>query len=253
MEIEPTPNLSVRRLVLDHVPIVLALCSAAVVVVRALAISRFDAVTTLAVLSSADLAGLITGSVVLLLPVLAPLLVGFIPSLADKVPASDNQFVRGSAIGLLGTAVLLVVSFATLVSGVLFVVPLLALMRRRRRRLLAEGRPVALPIQPSTLIAFVVTINFFFVVSFASPWLPPERIEVGGRTLVGYVLGSDSGWTSVLAEPQRRVERFRDGDITAREICTFEGRTGDLSATLLELASKYVARRPQTNPDCPTP
>jgi hypothetical protein len=53
-----------------------------------------------------------------------------------------------------------------------------------------------------------------------SMWLPAEVIQTTtGATIVGYVLESRDGWTSILREQDRVVLRIRSEELQQRSLC----------------------------------
>ena len=58
-----------------------------------------------------------------------------------------------------------------------------------------------------------------------TPWVAPERIEIGGGQIVGYVVSSGD-WITVLTEETRTIRHLRDDEIVARELCDLDRRSG---------------------------
>lgn len=58
------------------------------------------------------------------------------------------------------------------------------------------------------------------VLSATGMWLPAERIGVREQVMVGYVVDEAEGWTTVLTEEDRAIERVRTATVRSREVCS---------------------------------
>lgn len=94
------------------------------------------------------------------------------------------------------------------------------------------------------------------------PWSPPEALLTSRGTVVGYVLGSEGGWTTVLNESPRYLLEIQTSDIHIRRVCKLREPTWD-EQSFLEMAAGIanpppVERCPgfasfYTPPPIPTP
>lgn len=98
-------------------------------------------------------------------------------------------------------------------------VPLLEDVRARRRGERLPRRPVLnFIVVGSGLITLVFTTE--------ATWLPVEEIRLRqSESVVGYVLETESEWTSVLLDEDRTLLRVRTSDVLSRELCDNKERT----------------------------
>lgn len=80
-----------------------------------------------------------------------------------------------------------------------------------------------------------------------APWLPPERIKVAGEALpsVGYIVGDSEGWTTILKQDTRLLNRVRSTTIESRTVCTLPGRENGVRTIW-----RVFAPDPATYPTC---
>jgi hypothetical protein len=115
--------------------------------------------------------------------------------------------------------------------------------RNARSSRVAQGflTPVVIGSIPWLMVMLMVALS-------SAPWLPAEVIDIGDEEpLVGYVLGADSEWTSVLVDQDRSIRRVETGAIQERHLC----QTGDpsvLSWSFAELITGW--RRDSRYPSC---
>jgi hypothetical protein len=92
--------------------------------------------------------------------------------------------------------------------------------RRRKRQL-------PIPEAPSRRLLissyFAAAIFYTVVVTLPDLWVPVEVVAMKGapktQVLVGFVLKSENGWTSVIRATDRGISRVPSDDITARTLC----------------------------------
>ena len=73
--------------------------------------------------------------------------------------------------------------------------------------------------RPDSLTTLVSTLAVFLMAP-TSMWLPLERIGIQDRDPTsGYVLETDSEWTTILTGKGTKVEVIRSGQVESREIC----------------------------------
>lgn len=230
---EVTPTwLTDRRvaLAMQHLPVLLAVGSGAVVLMRALQVADYQSTTAIAILAAGGLSGLILASVETVFIPIAPL-VGLglgILLFAGRPPSKSPWVVM--TIALVWVAVVSIAIAATPVFIVLVSFVIAGFLLRVLRR---PSKPN--PDSASLIVlAFATIVGLGMLLTTSVPWLPVERITTSTETFNGYVLGSSGGWTAVLKDVERIVVEIRDGDIAARVPCTREAPLPQ-SITLVQL------------------
>lgn len=75
-------------------------------------------------------------------------------------------------------------------------------------------------VSPWEPLEAVIIVSAFLA---APMYLPLEAVQpatpAGAPAIVGYVLGSEGGFTSVLRDEDRSVIRLKDNDVTSRQLC----------------------------------
>jgi hypothetical protein len=210
---------------------------------RVLAGARGNFSGALAVLQNADPVEVVVGMGIQLLP-LVPLVVGasliFVRATSDRGGARSD--VRGDVAFVVMVAGLAVIMAALLVPnrssaliglGVGCVLVLLAWAIRRKLWPFGavEGKDDgqsrwATSLRRSARSALTFTAVVYLVLALSpTMWLPREVIaRRGARSLVGFVLSTDTDSTVVLTSRARRVTHIDTGSIRTREICELDGR-----------------------------
>jgi hypothetical protein len=232
----------------DHLAIVTAIVTAGFVVLRVMAVARYDPEVTLALLSRSDPSVLVLGTLATMLPIWIPLAL----LLLDTHRVVRRNAGLGSSfavtVGFLGLATALVVMtpIASVIASALGIGAGWLVIQVMRRR----GPPSDPVSRLRSLAIALLYINVLQVVTLTQPWLPRETVgTTSGTTMVGYVLGSESGWTSVLVEPEHSVRLIADHDIVTRSPCASIRSFGLLSLPLLALVRDLSGVRP-ANPGC---
>lgn len=121
---------------------------------------------------------------------------------------------------------------------------------RRLRRTAARAEQF-LKESASQLIVMWGTAIVSFVVAFAviaDPWIPRERVDVPGKSVVGFVLAEDSDEVTILRDKPRDVLRI--GPVTKRTYCL--SHVVDLPKGVRRLLAEplLVPNRGGSYPDC---
>lgn len=69
------------------------------------------------------------------------------------------------------------------------------------------------------LILFTVAVAIVAAALNSSTWLPVERITVGGKPYVGYVISNDGSYATILIEDGRKTITAPSESVTSRERC----------------------------------
>jgi hypothetical protein len=234
----------IADLVRKHPALGIAVISGGLVLVRTAAVSRYDPDVWHAVLTRADPTTLIFGSLALFIPTLLPLVV----VLLDSARAVRHRLGHGISIALEAAFIFAIaaVTVSTSVASVVYALAgvLLFWLTRRAYRLASRVRggsyrdwaPVGSEIQRATLLRslflLIIFINAYFIAISGQAWIPAENISVPNGDLVGYVLGSTGGWTSILTERDRGVVTIADTTITARQVCVLPESNDDTDLPL---------------------
>jgi hypothetical protein len=196
----------------DHPTTVVALLTAGFVILRLTSVSGYHLDVALALLSTGGAPNVVIGTAIALIPLFLPGLASLAIALAFFAPKFSGHrlamltiaaFVLVLAIEA-GPVFVLVVTTLPLVIGAYF-------QRRVPRRSGAsssdwEWLPILLP-----AIAICVLVN--------RPWLAPELVQVGDQPVLGYIVGSDSRWTTILEDANREILIVDTSTISARRPC----------------------------------
>jgi hypothetical protein len=93
------------------------------------------------------------------------------------------------------------------------------------------------------LVALIVSVTPFVVDALIRPdlWLPAERLKASdGSELVGYVVGLDGDWMTILLEAERRLELLPKGKVVSRHVCSVSSTAR--RQTLVELIFRLKPR-----------
>ena len=220
-----------------HAVILWAVIAVIVLSVKALIEVRFNVESALAIAQGTGPEKVLIGLLVAFLPylVLAGAAVGLEVAWRYHWP----PFTTALSIGLWVVVAVLTPIWSVVVLLVGALVALIAVRRgarmpgRRRRGADTDRTDVGLAL----LVLVVVPATVF-----SGMWLPPERLtHVDGSTTLGYVAGTESGWLTVLSEPDRRLLRIKADTVKERSICRL--RTVP-SASLAQLLVDRPTRPP---------
>jgi hypothetical protein len=206
----------------DHAPLLATGLIFAFIVVRVLRVSEFDPATATTLIRESGPVSVVTGVLATSLPDLMIPGMVFLLILAQGGPGTPTQ--RRAAILTVGTAFLVlvvVIPWAFLLRVFLLLVVIFFAQRRLKW-----------PLEYFAVVAVLVT----FLLDVPVMWLPPERVELMSRdNVTGYVLATDSEWTSVLLEEDREVLIVRTYEVSERTVCNVEdpGKGRTLSQLLL--------------------
>ena len=115
---------------------------------------------------------------------------------------------------------------------------------RKRRQAEGDGKDVA---RDPTLWIVAVSGAVVTVLFVPNVWLPAEVVETNRGNHVGYVLGAEAGFVTVLQEDERRLVRVDEDAITDREVCALPRNMLNQPALLAHL----VWGPEQDYPKCP--
>jgi len=204
----------------DHSALVIAVATFSLVVLRILAVARFDVQVALALLQAADPAKLLLALAVSLAPTCGTALsvLAGAAIVLGIVQGRARRYFLSFAAG----AILLAV-YAAPVGGFIFggimgvAIALATWVFTRRQR--ASG--ASLGSTGMTFIDWLVFGGFAIsIVLQAIPWVPSERLTFGdGTATAGYVVSEEAGWTRILSV-ERAIVVVPSTKITARELCS---------------------------------
>jgi hypothetical protein len=210
-----------------HLGLVISGALAVLVVLKVLAVSHQRPTTALAILQTAGTANVLFGTLVLFFP--AVFAVGVV--VLWLVMRQVNAAVRYPVVGLAVLAwlyVMLTQAPSYLVYLLLFAlavvgVGVLALVKIRPGVLSSWRESGKLSAAVGVGLATAISLMFVLIAVSPTPWLPAERIVLGGgpggTSPVGYVLGVDDGAIVFLHEDSRTVFRIPTSIITSRTYC----------------------------------
>lgn len=208
-------------------------------VTRLLIVSDYNPVTASAIASSGGYVDTLLGTIIPLLPVLAPyialILLFFNRTIAAILAFAATAFVspiainRASAVGLAGKDWHLIThsNLLVIVIMLLFAVAFALLLSLELMTLgLAVSLKTVATIACIVLIPFIARLyplplnSEFYAEQVKQPWLPPETIMLNsGQSFTGYVLDDDGSWLVVLGNSSRTVNYYPGADVTSRKVC----------------------------------
>jgi hypothetical protein len=203
---------------------------------KLLAVSNWYLPTTLAILKDGDTNRVLLGSVILVLPSVAVLLVA---AAWTDIPRwiEANYYVRVlaaftlSALGVVGFLLMSSQSWPHLATAVGAVAVLFVRSRVLKRRKMIRERTVGTTqprvagegnrVSPFEARAAFVGVSLFFMwATLAVPWLPVEAVSVSGAdAFAGHIIAEDSRVTIVLEKSDRTLTRY-DTDQVVHWLCT---------------------------------
>jgi hypothetical protein len=227
-----------RRLLADHLALVLSILTATTVLAKVWTVAHGGLPTMAALVSSGGLTSLL-GALLAGIPAIGTACV-FAVGLALPEAIREGDALRGP---IIGTVVSLLLGFALapqrwFVSGVAWVVTMCLLSfvlvgaralwtQRSSRRLPFMLRKSEMPrsTHPIVELALVALVGWAAVAASDRPWLPPEDVRTTtDGTLTGYVLDDSSG-ILLLRDSDRSVIRIATDNISERTVCTTDARS----------------------------
>lgn len=192
-----------------HVTLLVSLGLSSLVVMKLLLASHYNTSTALTLLQEAGAARVIMGQLLSLLPMLlmGTAAVGFVYA-TGQARTTARKVAQIVSACILGVGVLLLPWSAAIYWGVLWVGLLIWVARRGADRFM---RGTIAGIAVAFLIVLLIDDHV---------WLPPESLEVRTRDpIVGYVVGDQGGWTTILGEAHRQIIRVRSESLVSRRVC----------------------------------
>lgn len=207
------PKSPIRSAFADHPALAITLLSGGIIIARLLAVAGYHVDTALGLLASAGAANVIVGTTILLIPyvlvigaaiVVAATLFG--PRFAGhRIPMAGLSVLLVAVAAQGGPAMVLVITLLTTTIGAFY-----------QRRVPAKAvATVSSDWEYASLVIPVVAI----LLTFGTPWLPPELVTVSGHEVFGYVVTVDSNWTTILAASDRELSIVESSTVTGRELC----------------------------------
>lgn len=79
----------------------------------------------------------------------------------------------------------------------------------------------------SSALIPILAVQLLMQVASDSSWIAAEKIfvERHRQPVIGYVIGTSDGWTTVLTEQTRTIVRYRDQTVVRRVTCAVEGHS----------------------------
>jgi ribosomal protein L40E len=192
-----------------HTGLIVSLGLSSVVLMKVLLVAHYKTSTALTLLQEAGAAQVIMGQLLTLLPMLLMGIgvAGFVYA-PGQPGTTHRKIAKVTSLCILGLGVLLLSWQVAILYGVLLTGVLVWAARRDESRFV-QG--VAVGIATTFLVALLVDDHV---------WLPPEALEVRARdSLVGYVVGDQGGWTTIMGEAHREVLKVRTDSLVSRRVC----------------------------------
>jgi hypothetical protein len=213
----PLPNLN--RLPTTSL---LTLSAFAFLILKLLATTRFNAITALALVKSAGITSVLVGEVVLLLPGVLAISIGPLLTLSwPALPAARRPL---AAVAIWASAAIALLGVRPWFFGLFFGLGIAAfqvwrIRNERRRRGQGSRDANADSVLGAVLVAYIATVVLGATVT-ADVWVSPEVVTLSNDAhLVGYVMGTEAGWTTILTDQKRSVLLVRDDQISSRTVC----------------------------------
>jgi hypothetical protein len=197
--------------------------------IKVLFVSRGDLTTAVGLLHTAGPAAVVVGGLLSAFPlVIALLLVVTTAWLSQQLMrrwratrsgSHEPGFIRGPLLSVIAsfTLILMAACYLTpwptmafsVVIGVMWTVATELLQRSGGKLFLAYVFRLL-----GAIYGVLITASLLCAV-----WLPHEALVVDGRPVVGYVLDTSDGWTSVLLSRSRELVKYRSDAISSRTLC----------------------------------
>lgn len=223
----------------ENVSWLLPLVALTTVGLKVLAVSDFDFVTATGVLQSAGSVDVAVGILLTGLPGLVGALMAFVlaagigsafregePWLAPLAVFAGFLFVASLFVSLNLLVGYVVIAGVQIALGLGLRAMFSAIGRRSVRAALAGvaeslGARGSGPVwrQAVPQLATLTLLIWPLVSGSSVPWTPPEMVQTKERRLIGYVLGSQEGWLTILRENPRTLARVPATDVIGRSVC----------------------------------
>lgn len=261
----PTRLTQLSRYVRDHWSWLTPVFALLTLSLKVLAVADFHFVTAAAVLESVGSADMAVGLVLTGLPpvvglLTAMLLAGFI---GEAIRESDPWPPPAALyLGFIGFSALFVswtLLVAYLLLGLVHVLLALAyhaVVGAASNRNLRGAVPAIVgalrsrgngPLrrQVVPLLVPLAALIWLTMAGSSVPWAPPEVIATSTDRFVGYALGEEGGWLTVLRETPREAVRVQTESIEERIVCQLDPSSGRRVVAVLGFA-----RKPAKYPSC---
>lgn len=235
-------------LVLERTGLLLAGLGFALLAVKVTRVSHLNAATSLALLESAGPLDVVIGSFVAHLP----LVVFVISAIVLWWVAGSFVSLRAVNPGHMGAAGVLLFALLLLPWPFLLVLLVVGTFRFQRSRSIDAVVDTAAARRKRRGYIVLASVAAIVLIADSSMWLPPEILETGEGTVVGYALSepSNSGaWIVVLKHDTREIVHLRQSEVNERHACRLAGESRlELEGfpSLLQLALRE-------DPDLPEP
>jgi predicted nucleic acid-binding Zn ribbon protein len=205
----------IRAFATKHVTLLVSVGLSSLVLLKLLLVSHFNISTALTLLRDAGAAQIIMGQLLTLLPVFLSGIgiVGFV--YATRQAWTARRVAQISFASVLALGVLLQPWSVAILQGVVWTGTLIWAA-------VGSGE-----YQRGKLLG-IAAIFLFILLIDDHVWLPPESLGLRDRDpTVGYVVGEQGGWTTILGEAHRSVFRVRSEAVETRRVCRLiTGQTG---------------------------
>jgi hypothetical protein len=234
------------KLAREHVPLTATFVLFVFVMLRVLAVARYDRATALAILQSTSPPAVVLALLMQFFPmVVASATVALLAvlSLRDVRATFRPHWPLVTLAAILGTFVTLFAApVAVLILAPFYFAMFAAARSLALRKALAGSSIPAPPVNGNAVLAFLVLA----VATLAGdPWLPPEIISTGEESWEGFVLNEGATVDILLANP-REVMRLPASSVTSRAICADKrGLFARVAASsVVELLDNPLSNRP---------
>lgn len=234
-----------RRLLSEHLGLMLSTLAAATIVVKIWSVAHGGMPAITAIVGSGSGLSSVLGALLAGLPVLGTVPLLFTSStLGEAIREGDN--LRGPVIAavvslalalILAPVAWLVIVVVLGVGQIVFSV-LVVLQRRRHKKhgrkpsWFVAGSDLPRNDSPVLLLMLLACLAWLAVVVSDTPWLPAEDIAtVHDGIITGYVLDADGGTTLVLTARDRTVTRIPNDEVKERIVCAHKSTFFGLSPT----------------------
>lgn len=191
---------------------------AAIAAGQVIFVARADIPTALAIVEAQDLPSIVLGTVTSFTPLIALLTAFYTWPIAASLYEKKRRTMLLTGLALLATIV------AVMAAPMAILIPSAALWIAYRpvTRWWYRRRGLEVRFLPESASGALLTVLVFTIASrsiTADAWLPRERITTDTQTLVGYVLGTEGNWTTILNHQPRYITLLQQSDIRRRVIC----------------------------------
>jgi hypothetical protein len=227
------------RVVRAHPGYTIAVATFTVTALKIMGIALFDANTAFGLLASADTGRLLLGVFISVFPILAVTATGLSAGMFGVALASGRLryatfmlLIIGATVSMT-TAQLMLLGFGAAMSTFIGLTGYITFRGSEKEGDAGSDGIREFFTNPknerkikdmltTSFVALVLTVVVLvqFALYGSEPWVAAERINLGSREVVGYVIAEDNGWTTILGASDRLIELVPSATVTGRALCT---------------------------------